>query len=296
MAVRSPARATEVGDVSQLRLAYNTNGLADHRLQEALAFLADCGYQGVGLTLDHHHVDPFSPDLYQELNTLRRCLDRLGLAVVVETGARFLLDPRRKHEPSMLSQEGRERRIDFLRRAVDIADVLEAEAVSFWTGTAPPEVRAEVAWGRLVDGCAAVLEKAEEREMVLGLEPEPGHLVDRLGLYDELVDELGNPGRLGLTLDIGHCLCVGEDPVASIIESSERLVNVHIEDMRRGVHEHLDFGEGEIDFPPVLDALSRVGYRGLLCAELSRHSHVAHITVPRTIEFLREAERRKVPV
>ncbi|MGW4149959.1 sugar phosphate isomerase/epimerase, partial [Streptomyces albogriseolus] len=29
-----------------------------------------------------------------------------------------------------------------------------------------------------------------------------------------------------------------------------------IEDMRRGVHEHLPFGDGEIDFPPVLAALA----------------------------------------
>ena len=29
-------------------------------------------------------------------------------------------------------------------------------------------------------------------------------------------------------------------------------MNVQIDDMRRGVHEHLEFGAGEIDFPPVL--------------------------------------------
>ena len=56
----------------------------------------------------------------------------------------------------------------------------------------------------------------------------------------------------------------------------ERLVHVQIEDMRRGVHEHLDFGDGEIDFPPVLSALAEIGYRGLVCVELSRHSHTAH--------------------
>ena len=52
-----------------------------------------------------------------------------------------------------------------------------------------------------------------------------------------------------------------------------RLVNVHIEDMRAGRHEHLMFGEGEIDFPPVLRALAEVGYTGGVYVELSRHSH-----------------------
>ena len=37
-----------------------------------------------------------------------------------------------------------------------------------------------------------------------------------------------------------------------VAEVAEHLVNVQIDDMRRGVHEHLEFGTGEIDFPPVL--------------------------------------------
>ena len=62
-----------------------------------------------------------------------------------------------------------------------------------------------------------------------------------------------NAPNLRLTLDIGHLQCQGELPIAAVIRHwAPRLANVHIEDMRRGVHEHLMFGEGEIDFPPVL--------------------------------------------
>jgi sugar phosphate isomerase/epimerase len=68
-------------------------------------------------------------------------------------------------------------------------------------------------------------------------------------------------------------------------------VNVHIEDARRGTHEHLDFGEGDISFPEALAALGGVDYRGLVCVELSRHSHVAHQAVPRARSFLHTAER-----
>ena len=45
--------------------------------------------------------------------------------------------------------------------------------------------------------------------------------------------------------------------------------------MRRGVHEHLELGDGEIDFPAVLGALARAGYRGLVAVELPRHGHAA---------------------
>ncbi|TXS51995.1 hypothetical protein EAO75_09275 [Streptomyces sp. uw30] len=49
--------------VTPLRFGYGTNGLADLRLDDALALLADLGYDGVGLTLDHMHLDPLAPDL-----------------------------------------------------------------------------------------------------------------------------------------------------------------------------------------------------------------------------------------
>ena len=56
--------------------------------------------------------------------------------------------------------------------------------------------------------------------------------------------------------------------------------------MRAGVHEHLMFGEGEIDFPPVIAALAATGYRGGLHVELSRHSHAAVDAARQAFAFL----------
>jgi L-ribulose-5-phosphate 3-epimerase len=278
-----------------LRYGYITNGLADHRLDDALAFLADCGYDGVGLTLDHHHLDPFGRDVGAQVDAISRRLQDLGLAVVIETGARFLLDPRRKHEPTLLS-EGRELRISLLRRAIAIAADIGAPVVSFWSGVVPAGLDPDEAWNRLATGCDEVIIEAQVRGVTLGLEPEPGMLVERIDDWERLAAHLGQPGGLGLTLDIGHCQCLETEPIDECVRrvGSERLVHVQIEDMRRGVHEHLDFGDGEIDFPPVLSALAEIGYRGLVCVELSRHSHTAHTTVPRAITFLRQAERKEV--
>src|SRR5215212_8191141 len=100
-------------------LGYNTNGFAHHRLEDALAVLAELGYRSVALTLDYHALNPYDDDLPRQLDGVRRLLRRLGLRSVVETGARFLLDPRRKHRPTLLdAPPDRERRLDFLRRAV----------------------------------------------------------------------------------------------------------------------------------------------------------------------------------
>ena len=81
---------------------------------------------------------------------------------------------------------------------------------------------------------------------------------------------------------------MGEVPIAEHLRRwRELLRNVHIEDMRRGVHDHLMFGDGEIDFAPVLAALDEIGYAGGVHIELSRHSHNAVETARQALAFLR---------
>ncbi|GAA1809994.1 sugar phosphate isomerase/epimerase [Planosporangium flavigriseum] len=274
-----------------LRFGYGTNGFANHRLTDALAVIADLGYEGVALTLDHHHLDPYADGLVERVAKTAARLDELGLAVVVETGARYLLDPRRKHAPTLLDDE-RGLRLDFLRRAVAIGADLGAEAVSYWAGVRPSTVDEATAWGRLVSGCAEMADAAERAGVVLGFEPEPGMLVQTIADWFRLRADLGAPGSFGMTLDIGHCRCLEPDPVPECVARvAPHLVNVQIDDMRRGVHEHLEFGDGEIDFPPVLRALADGGYGGLVAVELPRHSHAAPTVAERSLNFLRAAEQ-----
>ena len=271
-----------------MRIGYNTNGLAHHRLSDALRLLAALGYRSVAITLDHGALNPFERDFERQLGETRELLDELGLRSVVETGARFLLDPLRKHEPTLVSADAadRSRRIEFLRYAINAAAALESDCVSLWAGVVHDGASAEQAFERLVGGLGRVLDFADERDVLIGFEPEPGMLVDTMARYAELVAAAASP-RLKLTLDIGHLHCLGETPIAAVIHRwADRLVNVHIEDMRARVHEHLMFGAGEIDFPPVLAALAEVGYTGGLHVELSRHSHEGPTAARQAYAFL----------
>jgi L-ribulose-5-phosphate 3-epimerase len=269
-------------------LGYNTNGFAHHRLEDALTILAELGYRSVALTLDHHALDPFDPDGPRQAAAVKELLSRFGLRCVVETGARFLLDPRRKHRPTLLDAAPQaERRLDFLRRACDLAAELGADAVSFWSGTARDAVPDAVLEDRLTEGCRRLCEHAEIRGVRLAFEPEPGMFVDTMDRFARLFERVGHP-RFGLTLDLGHLHCQGETPAGPHTERwRDVLWNVHLEDMRRGVHEHLTFGEGEMDFAEVFGALRRVGYAGGVHVELSRHSHDAVETARKALAFLR---------
>ncbi len=276
-----------------LRYAYGTNGLADLRLEDALGVLADLGYDGVGLTLDHMHLDPLSPGLPRRTAAVRKALERYGLSVTVETGARYVLDPRRKHHPTLLDPDpdARARRLDLLLKAVRVAADLGAHATHFFSGVLPEGTDKHTAWPRFADGVDALLSAANATGVPLAVEPEPGHLLDDLAAFHRLRTTLGEPEGLGLTLDVGHCLCLEpRSPQACVESAGPWLRHVQIEDMRRGVHEHLPFGEGELEVAPVLAALRGTGYAGLVTVELPRDSHAGPARAQDAIRFLRDAE------
>jgi len=270
-----------------LRFAYNTNGAANHRLDDALALIADAGYDGVALTLDIHHLDPFADDFASERRRVAARLRQLGLGCVIETGARFLLDPHAKHEPTLLTADpaGRAHRVEFLSRALEVAAETEADAMSFWAGVPKPGVSLDHARAWLHDGAERVARRAEALGATAALEPEPGMLVETVDDWAKLAI----PG-LRLALDTGHCIVTGErDPAAAVAEFAPHLGTVSIEDMKRGVHIHLPFGEGDMDVPAVLRALEAAHFEKLVCVEMSRESHRADTMIPASLAYLKAA-------
>ena len=269
-----------------LRFAYNTNGAANHRLDDALGLIADSGYDGVALTLDIHHLDPFAPDFPAARRQLASRLQQFGLGCVVETGARFLLDPRAKHEPTLVTADpaGRARRVDFLGRALEVAADTGADAMSFWAGVPKPGVTHPDAMAWLRDGVEQIARRAETLGTTAALEPEPGMLIETADDWSALAI----PG-LKLALDTGHCIVTGErDPADAVRHFAPHLGTVSIEDMKRGVHIHLPFGEGDMDIPAILGALDAIGFDRLVCVELSRESHRADWAIPTSLAYLRE--------
>ncbi len=216
------------------------------------------------------------------------------MRVVIETGARFIVDPRRKHQPTLLDPDRHAAldRLYFLEACVRLGAALQADAVSFWSGatpdsTSPPRIH----MARLVEACLRLSDFAGDRGLRLAFEPEPGMFIDTMDKFAELHGKV-NRKNFGLTLDVGHVVCTGEAPVGTHIRKwRDWLWNVHIEDMRKGAHEHLMFGGGEVDFAETMSALREIGYRRGVYVELSRHSHDAVETARRAMAFLKAVPR-----
>ena len=269
-----------------LRFAYNTNGCGSHRLAEALEMMAEGG-------LRRCRVDArpsSSRSLCRKLGARR--------AGAASPSRQAWLRIRHRDGCPFPARSARQARADSRHRRpggpAEARRLPEARP-----STSPPfsalkrcrfgpACRSSASTGRrrtvgLSRGLAKVVAYAERNGVVAAFEPEPGMLIETPAQWEAL----DVPG-LALALDTGHCLVTQEiEPADAIRRWGSNLATVSIEDMKRGDHLHLPFGQGDMDVPSVLDALEAVGFDKLVCVELSRESPQADKAIPASIAWLR---------
>jgi L-ribulose-5-phosphate 3-epimerase len=272
-------------------LGYNTNGFSSHSLEDALRVLGGLGYRSIAITLDHHALNPYAAGFDEALERCRHVLWEQRLTPVIETGARFLLDPWRKHRPTLIDEDEEERAVrrEFLEKAIDIAHHLGARVVSLWSGSTDDAASPGELDERLADQLRALCQYAAERSVVIGFEPEPGMHIESMADFARISAAVGHPA-FQLTLDVGHAhLTEPEGAAEAVRRWRDRIVNVQLEGMARPIHDHLLHWEGDMDLRDVFAALVEIGYDGPAAFELSRHSHNAVAVARRAIEFAFEA-------
>ena len=272
-----------------MKAGYSTNSFGDVDPLDALSLLCEQGYASLAITPDRNILNPYEKTFASEVRVWQHALAKAQMRCVVETGARHLLDSKRKHHPTLLSdaQDDCNRRIEFLRRAIELAGELNADCVSLWSGAVCSDADETLLWRKLTDGVGEVLDHASRCGVMLGFEPEPGMFIDTVARAEELFERLGRPKSLGLTVDIGHLECLGERPLAATVRDvADRIVNVHIDDMIVCRHEHLPLGKGDIDYVPIFRELLAARYQGGLHVELPRQSHRWYETAKESYEFI----------
>ncbi len=137
-----------------------------------------------------------------------------------------------------------------------------------------------VGWSRL----ARNLTTAAERVRAAGLEPTFHHHV---GTYVETpgeIEELLARTDVDLTLDTGHLMLGGGDPVAAVREWARRINHVHVKDVRLSVLDEVveegagmraawergvfvPLGHGDLDLSGFMDSLVAAGFDGWVVVE-----------------------------
>jgi sugar phosphate isomerase/epimerase len=110
---------------------------------------------------------------------------------------------------------------------------------------------------------------AEEEDIKVLIEPEPGLLIENSRQFKNFMTKIINTNYIRLNFDIGHFYCVNEDPAKVVYELSDYIEHFHLADIAHTrIHNHLIPGKGSIDFRSVFDAIDDIGYRGFVTVEL----------------------------
>ena len=74
----------------------------------------------------------------------------------------------------------------------------------------------------------------------------------------------GRDPRFGLCMDIGHATRAGADPVKSVDECKERLLDLHVKDLevKTDKDSQTEVGKGALDIPGLFRALEKIGFTG----------------------------------
>lgn len=277
-----------------MRTAYSTNAFTRTDLASAIRAVADLGYAGVEILCDRPHWFPGEVSA-AEAEAIAALLAERGLAVsnLNANTANGYFDPpppENVFEPALSNPDpaARRWRQRYTIEALRLAAALGAPAVSVTSGHPRPGCAPERALEHFVEALGPICQAAADLGVRVGIEYEPGLLVERATEAAEVIARVGSP-QLGVNLDLGHSFLDGEQPEAAVGLLAGRIWNVHVEDIRQRKHFHLVPGEGDVPLERYFAALRATGYDGFLTVELYTYPEAPVEVGGRALAYLRRA-------
>ena len=283
-----------------MKLSFSTNAFVRFSVPEAIETIAKTGYSGVEILADVPHLYPFSTT-GPELAKIAACLEKNRVPAVninANTavgyyGAKFW-EP--LFEPSLANPEpeARKWRVEFTKKCIDMAGFLSCRNVSVTSGKMVPGVRPGKSLALLNQSLLEIVEYASAKHVRVGMEYEPGLLVERADELDLLIREIGSE-NFGANLDLGHSYLAGESPLEVARRLGSRIFHIHLEDIGSRKHYHLVPGDGDIDFQEIFRALGAIEYDGFVTVELYTCSENPEQAARRAFYYLNSAYDRFQP-
>lgn len=250
-----------------MKLAIDPCLLKSRSAREMFGSVARAGYQTVELSprdgfLQHRHGDRPDPEVLQDLK-------RAARDAQVEIASLFIVQP----WASTDSGE-REAAVRALKMVIDTAEELGCPRINTeFTGTPDRPRECRDAFLRSVD---KVLPAAERQGVGLTIEPHPYDFIETNTDAVDLIREVSSP-TLRYLFCTPHIFHLGGDIAAMVEYARPVLAHVHLADTFRParvilnppdpgarIHQHLDIGQGEVDWETVFGALAQAGFSDLL--------------------------------
>ena len=145
--------------------------------------------------------------------------------------------------------------------------------VAGWMGAeilvlnAEKSVDQERQWDEHVAHLKGLCVLAEEIGVTLAVEPEPLLVIGSSQDALDLIEAVGSP-RLKVNLDVGHAQITDPNLADAVRLLGDQIVHLHLEDIHDRVHKHLPFGQGNINFGALREALAEIDYQGPYVVDL----------------------------
>lgn len=221
-----------------IQLAYSTFGLTDLDFLDSIRAVDQAGYPGIELSFHRDQFNPFElTDDY--VAAIRRAFSALAIKPACVATASHFFTPSRPHEPSLMSPDlaGRKRRIDLVRRGIDLARKLGVSLVTFGSGfirdehLSNPSVDPSELLVNSIHRCLGFIH--DDEDITLLLEPEPGMYIETVAQALSLVERVNSP-RFRLHLDLCHMYCSEHDYISALALAAPKTRYLHVSDARAG--------------------------------------------------------------
>ena len=249
-----------------IKLGYNLNGFRQFGLEELLPKIAETGYKGVEFSLNPTHLHPFFHTDEYVSHIAKKAKESNLVISNIHTGAKDILF-RDNFEPNLIApdEEDRKLRLKLTKSAIEVARKMGVQVVTLTTGYKSNELSDSEADSKLKNSLQKCLDWAGE-DVSLAIEPEPGMFIESTSQFLAISSYFDN--RLFYNLDVGHAVCLGENPAEVISNNHKFIRHIHVEDIANKEHIHLLPGTGEIDFISIYESLSKVDYKYFTSVEL----------------------------
>lgn len=236
-----------------MKFGFRTGGFTGWKVESILEELKKIGFDGAELCLEPVDMRPenFTQKRAKELKNL---IDQIGIEIAsVSYHADF---------------EPMEQRVTNTFKAVEITDWLSADILII-NSERVEQGKKDVQWDNLRDRLKRLTDYARNYGVYIAIEPEPLQIIDNTDDIIKMSKEVESP-HLKVNLDIGHAYITDQSLTESIRLLGSLIVHIHVEDIKDKIHNHLEIGQGDINFAEMHSALMEIGYKGFYVADLFR--------------------------
>jgi len=221
-----------------IKLSYSTFGLTNLGFLDSITEVDKAGYSGIELAFHRDQFNPFeiTDDL---VDAIKKRLEAVQTKAACVATASHFFTPQRPHEPSLMSPDtaGRKRRIDLIRRGVNLARKLNVPLVTFGSGfirdehVSNPSVNPRELLVDSIQQCLKFIH--DDEDITLLIEPEPGMFIETTEQGLSLINEVNSP-KFQLHVDMCHMYCSDKDYVGALAQAAPYARFLHVSDAQQG--------------------------------------------------------------